>query len=556
MEENPSNMAYRFRVKLWNRLQELLVTNSHVWQQREGNGPMKTFSVIPKPTDIKLSDGAFTLEAGTRIAFEKPAETVASYLAELLSAATGSVLDTVESSGMNAKTDTIFLTTAGTDTSLGAEGYELDVTPETIAIRAPEVGGLFYGVQTLRQLLPPDIERRKKRSLQTHHVPAVTIADKPRFAWRGLMLDVGRHFFPVSLVKRYIDLLAMHKMNVFHWHLTEDQGWRIEIKKYPKLTEVGSRREATPLPSDKNKLDGKPYGGFYTREQIKEVVDYAASRFVNVVPEIEMPGHSTAALAAYPELGCTGGPYSVKTFWDFGEDVYCAGNDKVFEFLEDVLSEVMELFPGRYIHIGGDECPKAMWQRCGKCQARIATERLKNEEALQSYFIKRIETFINANGRRLIGWDEILEGGLAPGATVMSWRGMEGGIEAASEGHDAIMCPLNYTYFDYYQSENQENEPPAIGGFTPLETVYDFDPVPAEFSDDQARHILGAQGQIWTEFIPDERQVDYMAFPRACALAEVLWTSRELCDLDDFKMRLPQLLQRLDRWNVNYRNPL
>jgi hexosaminidase len=369
------------------------------------------------------------------------------------------------------------------------------------------------------------------------------------------MLDVARHFFPISHVKRYIDLLAMHKMNVLHWHLTEDQGWRIEIKKYPKLTEIGSRREASALLTDRDKLDGKPHGGFYTQEQIREVVEYAASRFITVVPEIEMPGHSMAALASYPELGCTGGPYKVRTFWGIEENVYCAGNDKVFEFLQDVLEEVMALFPGRYIHIGGDECPKAMWSTCKKCQARIKKEQLKDENELQSYFIKRIETFLNDNGRQLIGWDEILEGGLAPGATVMSWRGMEGGLEAASKGHDAIMCPLNYTYFDYYQSEDRENEPPAIGGLITLETAYEFDPAPLELPDDVAGHILGAQGQLWAEFIDSESHVDYMAFPRASALAEVLWTNRESREFNDFMSRLPRLLQRLERWNVNYRNP-
>jgi len=504
-------------------------------------------NVIPKPMQMKRLDGFFPIKADTRIEFEKGAETIAAYLAELLSLA--------EASPTDAKAGTILLTTDGANESLGAEGYELNVNPEGVTIRAPENAGLFYGVQTLRQLLPPDIEDRKNDSPQGRKVPAVMISDRPRFAWRGLMLDVARHFFPISLVKRYIDLLAMHKMNVFHWHLTEDQGWRIEIEKYPKLTEIGSRREASPLLTDRDSLDGKPHGGFYTREQIREVVEHAASRFVTVVPEIEMPGHSMAALASYPELGCTGGPYKVRTFWDIEENVYCAGNEKVFEFLEDVLTEVMALFPGRYIHIGGDECPKAAWQKCEKCQARIKEEQLKDEDELQSYFIRRIETFLKANGRRLIGWDEILEGGLAPEATVMSWRGTEGGITAASNGHDAIMCPLNYCYFDYCQSEDQENEPPSIGGFTSLETVYEFDPVPSELSNEFSKHILGAQGQIWTEFIDDERHVDYMAFPRLSALAEVLWTPRESCDYNDFTTRLPALLERLKKWNVNFRNP-
>ena len=515
---------------------------------------MTTPSIIPKPINITPLDGVFPLKANTRIEAESGAEVVAIYLRELISAGTGFGFEIAKPSSTCAKADSICLRTVGADKSLGAEGYELKVTPEAITIRAPEVEGLFHGVQSLRQLLPPQIEDRKSAA-RAWDVPAMNIRDKPRFAWRGLMLDVGRHFFPISVIKKYIDLLAMHKMNVLHWHLTEDQGWRIEIKKYPKLTEIGSKRKASPLFSDKYKLDGKSYGGFYTQGEIKEVVNYAASRFVNVVPEIEMPGHSMAALASYPELGCTGGPYEVRTFWEIEENVYCAGNDKVFKFLEDVLEEVLELFPSRYIHIGGDECPKSMWQKCEKCQRRIAEEKLKDEDELQSYFIKRIGTFLNAKGRQLVGWDEILQGGLAPGAIVMSWRGVDGGMEAASQGHDAIMCPLNYTYLDYFQSEDQQHEPPAIGGFLSMEMVYEFDPAPAGLSKNLSKHILGAQGQLWSEFIHDERLLDYMAFPRACALAEVLWTSRELCDCDDFKRRLPQLLQRLESWNVNYRNP-
>jgi hexosaminidase len=500
-------------------------------------------------------EGAFSLPATTCIMADKNAEAVAIYLRDLLSPAADLDIETIKSSNEDAQADTILLTASGSDKSLGSEGYELEVTPAAIAIRAPEAIGLFYGVQTLRQLLPPDVENRGGNSSGIWEIPAVAIKDKPRFPWRGMHLDVGRHFFPVSFVKKYIDLLAMHKLNVFHWHLTEDQGWRIEIKKYPKLTEIGSKREASPLAEDRYTLDGEPYEGFYTQEEIREVVEHAASRFVQVLPEIEMPGHTVSALAAYPELGCTGGAYKVRTFWGIEEDVYCAGSEKVFEFLEDVLEEVMDLFPGLYIHIGGDESPKAAWQKCEKCQKRIVEEQLKNEDELQSYFIRRIEKFLKANGRQLIGWDEILEGGLAPDATVMSWRGMGGGIEAASQGHDVIMCPLNYTYFDYYQSEDHENEPPAIGGLTPLETVYEFDPMPPELSGDTAKHVLGAQGQLWTEFIAEERHLEYMAFPRASALAEVLWTNRESCDYDDFTRRLPALLQRLRHMNVNFRNP-
>jgi hexosaminidase len=516
---------------------------------------MTMLSIIPKPMEVSSSDGTFLITSATRIVVDKNAEQVAAFLKDLLSSTMDLKVELVESPAESAGPDTILLALSDSDDALGPEGYELHVTPAGTTVRAPRAAGLFYGVQTFRQLLPPDVEKRESTSA-TLEIPAVAIKDKPRFAWRGLHLDVGRHFFPISFVKKYIDLLALHKMNVFHWHLTEDQGWRIEIKKYPKLTEIGSKRKASPLAADRYTVDGIPYEGFYTQDEIREVVEHAESRFVQVLPEIEMPGHTVSALAAYPELGCTGGPYKVRAFWGIEEDVYCAGSEKVFEFLEDVLTEVMALFPGRYIHIGGDESPKASWRKCEKCQKRIAEERLKNEDELQSYFIRRIENFLTANGRRLIGWDEILEGGLAPDATVMSWRGMGGGIEAASQGHDVVMCPLNYTYFDYYQSEDHKSEPPAIGGLTPLETVYELDPVSTELSEDAAKHILGAQGQLWTEFIAEEDHLEYMAYPRACALAEVLWTNKGLCDYGDFIERLSSHLQRLKNLNVNFRNPL
>jgi len=359
--------------------------------------------------------------------------------------------------------------------------------------------------------------------------------------------------FPVEFVKRYIDLLAMLKMNVFHWHLTEDQGWRIEIKRYPELTRIGSRRSSSPVPGDPSQQDGKPYAGFYTQDEIRQVVAYAAERHVNVVPEIEMPGHSMAALASYPELGCTGGPYQVRTQWGIEEDVYCAGNEEVFEFLENVLDEVLDLFPSPFIHVGGDECPKSRWRECPKCQARIKEENLADEDELQSYFIRRIENYLSNRGRRLIGWDEILEGGLAPGATVMSWRGTEGGIRAAQSGHDVVMTPFTHCYFDYYQSEDHENEPAGIGGYLPLETVYAYEPVPEELTPEQGEHILGAQGNVWTEYIFSPAQVEYMAYPRAIALAEVVWTPAEGRDYPDFLRRLEPYLLRLDRMGVNYR---
>jgi len=512
--------------------------------------------LIPKPVNMTPSPGVFELGSATRIKASSEAIKVGAYLQESLQTPTGYSLALEEASGGKPEPNEILLTTVGAGDGLGDEGYELEATPEAITIRASKAAGLFYGVQTLRQLLPPDIESAQPVQGVAWVVPAVNIHDKPRFGWRGMHLDVGRHFFPVEFIKRYIDLLALHKMNVFHWHLTEDQGWRIEISKYPGLTEIGSRREATPIPANQRKLDGKPYSGFYTQEQIKEVVDYAASRFVTVVPEIEMPGHAVAALTAYPELGCTGGPYTVRTQWGIAKDVFCAGNENVYAFLEDVLGEVLALFPSKVIHIGGDECPKDRWKKCRKCQATIQSQGLKDEHELQSYFIKRMERFLNAQGRQLIGWDEILEGGLAPNAMVMSWRGSEGGIQAALAGHDVVMSPNTHCYFDYYQSTDQENEPPAIGGFIPLEKVYAFDPVPKNLSPEQAAHIIGVQGNIWTEFIPTAQQVEYMAYPRGSALAEVMWSDPGSRDFGEFGQRLGVFLERLKKMGVYYRDPL
>ncbi|HNM28087.1 MAG TPA: family 20 glycosylhydrolase, partial [Saprospiraceae bacterium] len=334
--------------------------------------------------------------------------------------------------------------------------------------------------------------------------PCCTIADAPRFAYRGLHLDVGRHFFPVEYIKRYIDLMAFHKVNVFHWHLTDDQGWRIEIKKYPKLNTVAVCRDSTLIGHNADqprRFDGKPYCGFYTQEEIKEVVAYARERFITIVPEIEMPGHALAALSAYPELGCTGGPYKAAGSWGVFEDVFCAGNDETFRFVEEVLAEVCALFPGPYVHVGGDECPKTRWKNCPKCQARMKAEGLKDEHELQSYFIRRAENILAAHGKKLIGWDEILEGGLAPSATVMSWRGTEGGIAAAREHHDVIMTPTSNCYLDYYQSKNVDNEPLAIGGYLPIEQVYAYEPVPDELTPEETRYILGVQANVWTEYI-------------------------------------------------------
>ena len=435
----------------------------------------------------------------------------------------------------------------------GAKGiYSLEVGKRGVTISAAESIGLFYGVQSLRQLLPVEIEKAETQQGIEWLIPFVNINDEPAFVYRGLHLDVARHFFPVSFIKKYIDLLALHKMNIFHWHLTEDQGWRIEIKKYPKLTEVGSVRKETLVGHyGTNKYDGKPYGGFYTQDEVKEIVAYAQARFITVIPEIEMPGHSLGALAAYPELGCTGGPYEVATTWGVFPDVYCAGNEKVYAFLEDVLTEVMELFPSEYIHIGGDECPKTKWKECSKCQAKIKKEGLKDEHELQSYFIQRMEKFLNAHGRQIIGWDEILEGGLAPKATVMSWRGEKGGIEAAKAHHDVIMTPGFALYFDHYQAD-PETQPLAIGGFTSTKGVYNYYPVPKKLDADEEKYILGAQGNVWSEYMATPEYVEYMVYPRACALSEVVWSPKESMDWDDFTRRMQTHFKRLDALNVNY----
>ncbi|GAB3821660.1 family 20 glycosylhydrolase [Pontibacter rugosus] len=385
-------------------------------------------------------------------------------------------------------------------------------------------------------------------------LPAVSITDKPRYEWRGMHLDVVRHFFPVEFVKQYIDYLAMHKLNTFHWHLTDDQGWRIEIKKYPKLTEVGAWRDSTlighywDLPQT---YDNTRHGGFYTQEQIKEVVKYAQERYITVVPEIEMPGHAVAALAAYPELSCSGGPFKVEGKWGIFKDVFCAGNEQTFAFLEDVLTEVIALFPSKYIHVGGDESPKDRWKACAKCQQRMAQEGLKNEHELQSYFVQRMEKFVNSKGRQIIGWDEILEGGLAPNAAVMSWRGTKGGIAAAKQKHYVVMTPGTHLYFDHYQGD-RELEPTAIHGYSPLSKVYAFEPTPAELSKEEQQYVLGAQANLWTEYIPTEEHVEYMVMPRMAALSEVLWTQENQKNWDDFKQRMQRQYQRYDALGVKY----
>lgn len=424
------------------------------------------------------------------------------------------------------------------------EGYRLTVDSAGVVITARTEAGAFYARQTLRQLVRAD-----------GTVPRVVIEDAPRFRWRGMHLDVGRHIYPVEFIKRYIDLLARYKLNTFHWHLTEDQGWRLEIKAYPRLTEVGSCRRETVVARNFDPYvgDGIPYCGFYTQEEVRDVVRYAAERHVTVVPEIEMPGHSVAALAAYPELGCGPGPYEVWTMWGVNPDIFCP-SEKTFAFLETVLTEVMALFPSKFIHVGGDEAPKEAWRKSPLAQGIIKRERLRNEEQLQSWFMHRIDRFLTKHGRRMVGWDEILEGGLAPGATVMSWRGTEGGIAAARAGHDVVMTPTSHLYLDYYQGD-RSYEPLAGGGMVTLERVYSYEPVPAVLTPAQAKHILGAQGNVWTEYMKDASHVEYMAMPRMLAVAEVTWSPREARNWASFTDRLPGVLTTLDSLGVNYRVP-
>lgn len=513
-------------------------------------------ALVPLPKMVVEKNGSFKLTRSTKILFYPDNDELranAEFLSSLISEGTGFETESRAAKFKSSDKGSIMLILE--DNEMNPEEYSLLVSQQSAVIKANTATGIFYGIQTLRQLLPPEIERAGMGRNINWEIPAVEIQDEPRYPYRGMMLDVGRYFFPPEFVKRFIDLMALHKMNYFHWHLTEDQGWRIQINKYPKLTEIGAFRDESVVGHLRDKplkFDGQRYGGFYTQNEIRDVVAYAKSRHVTVIPEIEMPGHSLGALASYPELGCTGGPYKVATRWGVQKDVYCAGKEETFHFLEDVLTEVMDLFPSEYIHIGGDESPKDSWKKCDHCQARIKGENLKNEDELQSYFIKRIEKFLNNHGRQIIGWDEILEGGLAPEATVMSWRGTEGGIEAAKELHDVIMSPTDYLYIDYYQAPS-EDEPLAIGGFLPLEKVYSYEPTPGELNEIEARHILGAQGNLWTEYIKTADYADYMAYPRACAIAEINWTQKEAKNYNDFLKRLNLHLERLDIMGVKFR---
>jgi hexosaminidase len=510
--------------------------------------------IIPAPLQTEAHEGAFILQAHSRIIADAESQAVAKLLAAQLKAATGFTLK-IKSAKTPPTDGDLVLTTENADTRLGAEGYQMVVTPNLVVIRAPIAAGIFYGTQSLLQLLPPEIFSTQPVRSVGWAIPCVKIFDQPRFPWRGFMLDVSRHFFTVAEVKQVLDLMALYKLNTFHWHLVDDQGWRIEIKKYPKLTSVGAWRTGIGFGLDAKSATAYDkagrYGGFYTQKQIREVVAYAAARQITVVPEIEMPGHSSAALTAYPEFACAKAKISLPDKGGVFTGVYCAANEGTFTFLENVLAEVAPLFPGKYLHIGGDEVVKSNWMACADCQARIKAEGLKNEHELQSYFIRRVEKIVNAQGKSLIGWSEIREGGLAPSAALMDWIG--GGAESAASGHDVVMSPNKFAYFDHYQSTNHATEPKAIGGFLPLSKIYSFEPIPEKLAPQFHAHVLGGQGNLWTDYVPNLRQVEYMMFPRLGALAEVYWSPKTGRDWEYFRMRTLWNEQRLRALGVNYR---
>ena len=507
------------------------------------------YDLVPLPLQTAaVQQAPFVLKSGIPVYYPAGNEELqrnAGFLAGYLKAQTGIEVAVKEGEGQGG------ITLAMDDGVQASEGYRLTVGADGVRIVGATPAGVFYGIQTLRKAVGA-------QAATSVELPAVDITDQPRFGYRGMMLDVGRHFYSMDELKTYIDMLALHNVNRFHWHLSEDQGWRIEIKKYPKLTEVGSKRSETVIGHNSGKYDGKPYGGFYTQEQAREIVAYAAERYITVIPEIDLPGHMLGALAAYPELGCTGGPYEVWRQWGVSEDVLCAGNDQTIAFIKDVLAEIIDIFPSEYIHVGGDECPKVRWTTCPKCQARIKALGLKSdskhtkEERLQSYVIHEAEEFLNSKGRKMIGWDETLEGGLAPNATVMSWRGEGGGIEAARQRHDVVMTPNTYVYFDYYQAQDKENEPIAIGGYLPMEKVYSYEPMPKALTPEEQKYIIGVQANLWTEYIPTFAQVQYMVLPRMAALCESQWCAPDKKDYPAFLQRCSRLVDIYKAYGWNY----
>ena len=519
--------------------------------ERSARVSYEPLAVIPNPALLTPAEGEFMLNPETGI-YMDPLFGSAGATVEMFNDFLGMHYGSVRVSELQQSKGSNLIDVRFDSLVASPEAYTLIVTGDAITIGAGDDAGLFYAFQTLMQLIWPSQEAVRGEIA----IPCVEISDSPRFRWRGMHLDVSRHFFPKEFIFKMLDAMAMHKINTFHWHLTDDQGWRIEIKKYPELTAVGGWRDETLIGHGSETpwvYDGMRYGGYYTQEDVREVVEYAGRLHINVLPEIEMPGHAVAALRAYPELSCTGGPIPQFNRWGVSEDVFCAGKEETYEFLEGVLGEVAELFPYEYIHIGGDECPKVRWETCPLCQKRIAENNLKDEHELQSYLVRRMEAFLATKGKKIIGWDEILEGGIADNAAVMSWRGHEGGIRAANMGHDVVMTPHSFVYLDYYQSKY--NEPLAIGGMLPMEKVYSIDIMPPEITEDKRMHIIGAQSNVWTEYMADEKHVEYMVFPRLAALAEALWTPRERLDYDDFVRRMAAQYARYDAMGINYRVP-
>jgi len=512
---------------------------------------INSYTVIPLPNSISLTKGSpFVLSNKTTITYTKEnleLKRIAYFLSEYIAISTG-IKMTVDANSKSKNT----IRLESNYVSDHKEAYELKVTSESITLNGASEAGVFYAVQTLRKTLPTT------PNTTTVILPTAVILDYPRFEYRGMMLDVARHFAPVSFVKKFIDILALHNINTFHWHLTDDQGWRVEIKKYPNLTTIGSNRKETLIGKNSGKYDGKPHGGFYTQEEIKDIVKYASQRYITIIPEIDLPGHMLAALASYPELGCTGGPYQVLTKWGVSDDVLCVGNENTFRFLEGVFDELITLFPSNYYHIGGDECPKVRWKICPKCQAKIVELGLikdkhhSAEEKLQSYCINRMEKYLNSNGKQIIGWDEILEGGIAPNATIMSWKSFEAGIQAAKLGHKVIMTPSSHVYFDHYQGRDTKLEPLAIGGYSDVEKVYNFDPIPKELTAQEQKFIIGGQANIWREYMPTTEQVEYMILPRIAALSESLWTEPAQKNYSTFLPRLASFFSVYDKLNYNY----
>jgi hexosaminidase len=536
-----------------NKMKKIIITLLALFFFAIANSQTTILPLIPLPNNIQNYSGTFSLSDSTIIiADENNFE--AQYLKKFLKDNYDFNLKISPTVPLSENFISLINIAPDKQTEVNTESYQVKITQIGIVISANSTAGLFYGIQSLIQLIPVE----KSNQIM---ITCLQINDSPRYVWRGMHLDCSRHFFTKEEIKKYIDYLAMYKFNTFHWHLTDDQGWRIEIKQYPLLTSISSQRKETIIgkpvdskgkPLKNIKYDNTSYGGFYTQAEIKEIVNYASDRHITIVPEIEMPGHSLAVLAAYPRFSCTGGPFETFKTWGVSEDVFCAGNDSTFAFIQNILTEVFDLFPGKYVHIGGDECMKDRWKGCEKCQKRIIDKKLKDEESLQSYFIMRIEKFVNQNGKQIIGWDEILEGGLAPNATVMSWRGTKGGIAAAKQGHKVIMTPGKPCYFDHYQSKERVAEPLAIGGYNPLDSVYNYDPTPKSLSAAEQKYILGAQGNVWTEYIRDFSQVEYMSIPRMCALAEVLWTKPENKNYKKFISRLGVHSQILGRMKVNY----